>query len=849
MPRKAIFSKAIIAYLIGQLVVSSVGWATTDIDSTYVADSQSTSITDGAVFNQSGGTLQVGDSNGVVGTVSNSGSLGSSVAVSSSSASTGSATITVNSGSSITTVNGNNVIDFSANAPSNACVLTINNSGTIANQNPAGTTNSVGNAILGDSGGKTSLKLANSNSICGAITMGNNASNSTANANLITNSGEIQGAINLGNGLTPNTITNSGFIDGNITTGNGDILNNNGGYIQGNINLVGVGGTINLTNTNAIEGIITGETGDTTSILNVGGITTGLTARFTTGGLISNIGNINVNSVGTTFNVNSNISGINTLTAAAGTTTTISGAGIEATIGTVINSGTIVLGSGSDSSGTTVTGDFTNGGTVSIQNPNTTIGGVYRSNTGGSIHIANINNGVSEQLTIGSSGRVDLSNSTVQVVTSGNTVLTNGQILNIIGGGNTAPNLTGTTITGSSPALKYSIAADQNNNVQVTVARCPFSDPSVQAMVTVIENGIVSKKFSNDAITTFNLIDQETTLNAMIKDYNQLYPDANSQQGLQTVSLRVGSMATAATAERVEQVTRIGIRDDIKTGYTAGGMKYDGHLWIKGMGSRVLQQESQGFLGYKANVSGFAFGSDTQIGYNGLVGVGLSYVNTNLKTKDVPANTLKIMSYQTTFYSSYAPKRYYLDGFLSFAINTYKNTRNIVFADRVAAGTFSSIQPSAKIASCYVCTIGDLSIIPNIYAQYTLLRQSKYSEKGAGDIGLSQISSTDLRDIEGGLGIKFSFLNKEQYELFNPEFHFMVLKNFSMNDPEITSQFIGGGSSFVIKGIPLAKITYNAGFGIIYALDDRVTFTANYNLYKKYRFIEHSGMLEIKLAI
>ncbi|MGD0465203.1 MAG: autotransporter domain-containing protein [Gammaproteobacteria bacterium] len=848
MPRKARFSKAITAYLIGQLAVFSVGWATTDIDSTYVADSSSTSITNGAVFNQSGGTLQVGDSNGVVGTVSNSGSLGS-VAVSSSGTTGSSAAITVNSGSSITTVNGNNVIDFSTISPSNACVLTINNSGTIANQNPAGTNNFVGNAISGDTSGKTSLQLTNGNNsyIYGAITMGNNASNSTTNANLITNSGEIQGAINLGNGLTPNTITNSGFIDGNITTGNGDILNNNGGYIQGNINL-GVGGTINLTNTNAIEGIITGGTGDTTSILNVGGIT-GLTARFTTGGLISNIGNINVNSVGTTFNVNSNISGINTLTAAAGTTTTISGAGIEATIGTVTNSGTIVLGSSSDSSGTTVTGNFTNGGTVSIQNPNTTIDGVYRSNTEGSIHIANINNGVSAQLTIGSSGRVDLSNSTVQVVTSGNTVLTNGQILDIIVGGNTAPNLMNTTITGSSPALKYSIAANQNNDVQVTVARCPFSDPGVQAMVTVIENGIVSKKFSNDAITTFNLIDQETTLNAMIKDYNQLYPDANSQQGLQTVSLRVGSMATAATAERVEQVTRIGIRDDIKTGYTAGGMKYDGHLWIKGMGSRVLQQESQGFLGYKANVSGFAFGGDTQIGYNGLVGIGLSYVNTNLKTKDVPANTLKIMSYQTTFYSSYAPKRYYLDGFLSFAINTYKNTRNIVFADRVAAGTFSSIQPSAKIASGYVCAIGDLSIIPNIYAQYTLLRQSKYSEKGAGDIGLSQISSTDLRDIEGGLGIKFSFLNKEQYELFNPEFHFMVLKNFSMNDPEITSQFIGGGSSFVIKGISLAKITYNAGFGIIYALDDRVTFTANYNLYKKYRFIEHSGMLEIKLAI
>ena len=308
------------------------------------------------------------------------------------------------------------------------------------------------------------------------------------------------------------------------------------------------------------------------------------------------------------------------------------------------------------------------------------------------------------------------------------------------------------------------------------------------------------------------------------------------------------SIANAASAERIELMARSGITD-INTGYAAGGMQSSKNLWIKGLGSTMLQKERQNFLGYNANTSGFAFGGDKQIHDNTWGGLGLSYANTRIRTKDLPANKTKINSYQATLYSSYSPAKYYVDGFLSLAINQYKTERNIIFADRTAHGKFNGIQPSAKVASGYMHTMGDFRIIPNVSLQYTLLHQAKYDEHGAGGVSLKEVSSKDVQKIEGGIGIKFALLQKNDSKFLNPDLHFMVLRDFNNTNQETTSQFTGGGGDFTIDGAKPAKTTFNVGASLTYIKTDRLHCTINYDMHKKSKFIGHSGSLALKYMI
>ncbi len=871
MPRKVIFSKKFVAvFFIGQLA-AGWSWAVTNLGgpAVYIVDGGTTraNIANGAVFDQPVGTLQVG--NGVnTGTVSNSGAAGIP-AGSASNASTSSTINVVNSNSSIMTTDGSNVIDFNTVPPTAPCTLTINNTGTIANQNPAGTNAPTGNAILGDSTqGYTSLNLTNN---VGAA---------------------IVGVINMGNSAHPNTITNSGTIDGAITLSNqGDTITNNGGAIIGNVSL-GTGGTVNLTNNGRSVPYVIGnisQTGANNGTLNVGANGGAGIANFSTNGTI-NTATINVHNNGTTFNVNNAVTGVATsLTVAnsavikVGSGGDISGGGNIVNNGTfvvsgtgtigasqhmaaVTNTGNMVLSGGNVATGAvtnaggnfTVTsgvvniaGNFTNGadGAVNIQNSTTTITGAYNSNTNTSVHMASVVGGAAQQLNI--VGAADLSNSTVKIASYGGTVLSNGQILNIISG-TAPPNLNGTVVSGllPSPALSYAIAAN-GNDVQVTVTRQPVTSSTAQSMVKVIDKGIMNNQFSSGAIKIFNLINQQPTVDAMSKAYAQLYPDVNGRQGLQTVSLGAKTMAVAAAAERVEHIARRELdTSDVNTGYSAGSMKYDKHMWIRGLGNTMRQKERQGFLGYNAHTGGFAFGSDNHVDYNTLVGIGLSYASSSIKTKDVPPNKTKIKSYQATFYTSYSPKKYYIDGFLAFALNKYKTERNIAFANMIATGDFNGIQPSIKIVSGYVHAINNFKIIPNVSLEYTFLHQAKYNEDGAGDVNLSQVSNKDLQKIEGGLGIKFAFLHKEKHHLFNPDLHFMILRDFNNVNQETTAQFTGGaGGNFTIQGVQPAKTTYNVGFGITYTFKERFYLTLNYDLSKKEQFIGNSGMLTAKWLI
>jgi len=866
---KTTYTKTLIAFLLGQIATGSA--VATNVGAAYIADSggNGPNVHDVLVFDQAVGTLRIGSAGDqFIGLVDNSDITAAHQAAVVSSAAFGSATIDIGNGS-IVTNDGSAVINFSGApllpatfpfgaqgaSPGVPGTLSIRTrlTGAIKNQNPVGIDNPIGIAITLANQNNVNLTLTNES---GTAIVGNiYGSNLHDTLNL---AGTIQG--NIFGGTSGNNTIN---ITGDFTT-NGTIdkietinVNNNAAFnIKKNIT--------NLTT-------LFNTTAGTTTTISTGGSINGALGRITNAGKLvlsgtSRIGNLAA--MGAVTNTDTITLGGGNVDVGAfdntGSSVTISsgavnvgGAFTNINGNLAVNSGNLTAGAFNNtggnlivnSGGIAIVGNFTNGngGTVSINGLTSTINGAYNSNTATSTHIANIVNGVAQTLAV--TGAADLSNSTIKIATSGNTIA--GEAVDIITC-TAPPNIAGTklTISTNSPIINYALSIS-GHNVQISANRVTpttINNSTAYTTGSIVNSGLDNNQFSSDAKSVFSMIDQETNIAAITKDYNQLSPDINSAQGLQTASFEASSIAIAASAERLELIARGGITD-IKTGYAAGGMQSSEHLWIKGLGGTFLQKQYKDSVGYNTNVGGSAIGMDSKINNHTWIGASLSYANTHIKTRDFPANRTVVNSYQATIYRSYSLKKYYVDLFLALAFNKYKTERNITFANRVATGRFNGMQPSGKVASGYIHAIDNFRIIPNVSLQYTLLHQAKYDEQGAGGVGLQQVSSSDTKKLEGGVGIKFALLHKYEHKFFSPEIHFMILRDFDNTNQETTAQFTGGGGNFTVTGAKPAKTTYNVGVGLTYVNNDRLHCTFNYDLNTKSKFLGYSGSLALKYMI
>ena len=380
------YKKAFALFLLSQVATTQL-FAVQAIGgpAAYVVDNGTTNpnITDGSYFDQPSGTLNVGFENNA-GTVNNTTALGSA-AVASSDVDK-SAIINVLAKSNIITIDASTVIAFDGNygsvAPTANCTLSIQNTGTIANQNPINTNNPAGHAIMGDPTGYTSLNLNNNSdaNIIGIIDM-----SQANNPNIITNSGTIRGNIlaglagdnitnnasgsiigNITAGNAANKITNSGTIGGNIIGGNGGdtITNNYNANMTGNI--IGGNAANQITNSGTLNGDIVGGNGGDTITNNSGASLQGRISGGNTANIITNNGTIRDNILGGNGGDTIVNNGIVANIIGGSTTNTITNNGtlqnINAGIGgdNINNSGTlnsIIGGAGND----TIT---INGGTV-----------------------------------------------------------------------------------------------------------------------------------------------------------------------------------------------------------------------------------------------------------------------------------------------------------------------------------------------------------------------------------------------------------------------------------------------------------------------------------------------------
>ena len=641
-------------------------------------------------------------------------------------------------------------------------------------------------------------------------------------------------------------ITNKGIFNaggGNITVGGFTNINN------ASLNISkGIVKTSNITNT---SGVVTISGGDLSSVgasgssalTNASGQTITVFGAGTIGsnqrlGVINNSG---------IFNVISSAATISTPVKTVGNFTNNSGA--------VAN-----IGGDIDIGGNTYT--FINSGTVNMLTNAALIGNYTISSTG--THIVNIDSDNSPStLTLSNGSNLTLnSNFTIDIKNLGDVLIPDQGEYTVITGNTNVINLVSTrvNILGSSDLVSYTVAAGANSangnytDLVLTAHRQLISNivesygnlPAVPA-ATVLDN-LINTGVSGDLRTALVRLDGLATEQEVSDAVTQLLPETNVAA---EVSFVAPSMVFGSVGERTDLIARAGI-NNIQTGYTAGGMQANNNLWFKGLGGSINQQQRMTSAGYIANTAGFAVGLDDQIFEDAWLGLAFSSVGSHVNNKDCSGKKTTVNNRQVTFYASYSPANFYMDGFVAMAFSKYKSTRSITYngLNQTAIADYNAIQPSAKVATGYIFENNNgFRIIPNLSMQYSTLKQSSYNEIGAGGLSLQQVTSSSLIQLEGGAGVKFSLLHNENDEqIYNPDLHFLVLHDFKSSAQVTTAQFLGGGGNFSVQGIAPEKTTYNVGVGMIFIHKNRFHFTVNYDLRKKNKFIGHTGSLAVKYA-
>lgn len=287
-----------------------------------------------------------------------------------------------------------------------------------------------------------------------------------------------------------------------------------------------------------------------------------------------------------------------------------------------------------------------------------------------------------------------------------------------------------------------------------------------------------------------------------------------------------------------EQGFTVGLADDLMQGKLmvasdgdmAGLLDADGSkrrgFWTKAFGTRGNQDQKHDYAGYDSNTWGMAFGADTLLESNWLVGAALTYAYTAVDMNNFRSgDDTNIKTYQATGYASRDFGKWYLDGMFAYAHQKFDTSRDTSVSG-IAKGDFSGHQLAARISAGMPFVLsGAATFTPMLGLEWNRISQDGYTETGAGALSMDVDGETASR-VRSVFGAKLSTEKLLANGLnIMPSVHAHWRHDFNNDGIDSTSTFTGGGASFKTPGQDLASDTYNVGASLAFQKSKNFTFT------------------------
>lgn len=288
----------------------------------------------------------------------------------------------------------------------------------------------------------------------------------------------------------------------------------------------------------------------------------------------------------------------------------------------------------------------------------------------------------------------------------------------------------------------------------------------------------------------------------------------------------------------------------------ASGDEWDdnGHgRWVKLYGQYSDQNERQQVAGYNAETWGVALGSDVSLNDLSLIGVSANLSHTFL-SHDVSDTKTSMYSLQAALYGEQDfCEWFYFNWVGSVAYNRYTAERNFVFGllPLSPKADFNGWQFGAKGELGYEYLYQGYHIIPNASLYYSWLRLGGYNESGAGTASQS-VESQSYSMLKGGVGVRAAYncpydMGDRRSIIFQPEVRFNIFRDFINDNMQTTSQFTGGGPSFVTVGPTPSATSYNVGASLsVFSDYNNYVVTLSYDLENKSDYQANAGFLRLR---
>lgn len=269
------------------------------------------------------------------------------------------------------------------------------------------------------------------------------------------------------------------------------------------------------------------------------------------------------------------------------------------------------------------------------------------------------------------------------------------------------------------------------------------------------------------------------------------------------------------------------------------GLRVDGegkanNLWVTPFGSAAKQKHSEDVLerdiqGFDADLYGISAGADKTFENGLLAGGMISYGNIDFKG-DYTADKITANGVQLGLYGSKSIGDWFVDSKASYShLWSESQTKYQEPTYLTTKGDFDTSLYAFDLKGGYNFKFGEFGISPSVGVDVVHARQGSYTESGAG--GLSRdVNAASLTSIE--LPVRLQFDWKKTFDnnmTFKPIFYVEYAREVGDNMAEMTSEFIGSGTTLDADSLENDSNRYTVGTDIGFEINPMWEVALKYN--------------------
>lgn len=379
------------------------------------------------------------------------------------------------------------------------------------------------------------------------------------------------------------------------------------------------------------------------------------------------------------------------------------------------------------------------------------------------------------------------------------------------------------------------------NNLVVTVTRNGFGEHALTAQAQQIGNFLEILGASNP----------NTSQLLLLNSLEQIQNDSQLTTAL--LSLMPPQYTMLVTLELLDQLAgALDIRlVSINRGYASGDDPGSDKVsvWLRPFRSEGTQQQNGSLNGYTDKNRGWLLGIDRSINNRLTLGAAASYSKTTV-TDALQSNTItNINTYQFTFYSTLrSPKDIYVDALLAGGVSNYHGVRTIAFPGYVlgASSNYSSQQLTLKVRASKNFALADFwQFTPNAMAQYSFVRQLAFTENGAGSYDV-YTNPDNINLFRLGVGAKLGIPFTTNNMLSIPSVYTGIYVDAKGGADTTNSQFVSGGP-IISNSVQTGRLMLKYGASYELKFNDNLEFVASYDyIWRNGGFKGTEGLLNFR---